>query len=194
MLLGVAGLEASRGDRLRDFYRAHFDRVYSFVYYRVGGSAADAEDVTQETFVAALRDLDRFEGRSTLQTWLLGIAKNKAHEKLRDRGRSMPAPSDALRQAIDSLEASDVPSDVTHAEETARLVGAALAELPEHYRAALSHKYVRGLTLQQMAEAEQCSAKAVESKVQRARRAFADALRRLLRDSGPTAATPRVER
>jgi RNA polymerase sigma-70 factor (ECF subfamily) len=180
MLPGVADREASRSDHLRDFYRAHFDAVYFFVFYRLGGNAADAEDVTQETFLAALRDLDRFEGRSTLRTWLLGIAKNKAHEKLHD--------------AIAGLEARDLPSEVAHAEETARLVAAVLVGLPEHYREALSDKYLRGLTLQQMADAERRSAKAVESTVQRARVAFADALRRLSRDREPGAAAPGVER
>jgi RNA polymerase sigma-70 factor (ECF subfamily) len=182
------GAEASlvaalvRGERaaIEAFYRAHVGAVYAFAFARVGGVAADAEDVTQEAFIIALREVPRFGGRSSLRTWLLGIAKNKARERLRASGRA-GAPSAEVADALLAIEARDVTAEIAQAEETQRLVGAALADLPGHYRQALEDKYVRGLTFTEMAT-EPRSAKAVESLVVRARRAFADALRRLSRD------------
>ncbi len=171
----------ARGDRaaVTAFYREHLDAVYAFVLWRVGGDRADAEDVTQETFVTALRAVREFRGDSALRTWLLGIAKNKAHEKLRERGRLEATPDEALARALGSLDAVALLDEVARAEETRRLVAATMAALPAHYRKALEDKYVTGRSLAEMAEAEARSAKAVESTVQRARVAFAETLRRL---------------
>src|SRR5262245_47626143 len=118
--------------------------------------------------MTALRSMGSFGGRSSLRTWLFGIARNKAHERLRERGRP---------QALPDLEATDLSEEVAQSEETAARVGAALAELPVEYRRALEDKYVRGLSLAEIARRRGRTFKATESLVVRARRAFADALR-----------------
>ncbi|GAA2290482.1 sigma-70 family RNA polymerase sigma factor [Nonomuraea roseoviolacea subsp. roseoviolacea] len=58
--------------------------------YRLLGSLTDAEDVLQETLLAAWRGLDGFEGRSSLRSWLYRIATNRCLNALRDRGRRVP--------------------------------------------------------------------------------------------------------
>ena len=55
--------------------------------YRIVGSVQDAEDVVQETLLAAWRGQERFEGRSSMRTWLYRIATNRSLNALRDRGR-----------------------------------------------------------------------------------------------------------
>jgi RNA polymerase sigma-70 factor (TIGR02960 family) len=63
--------------------------------YRILGSLQDAEDLVQETLLAAWRALDDFEGRSSLRSWLYRIATNRCLNALRDRSRrprEMPAP------------------------------------------------------------------------------------------------------
>ncbi len=57
------------------FYQKHGDRLYRFCY-RLCGSAPDAEDLTQEVFLAAFQGADRFGGRASVQTWLYRIALN----------------------------------------------------------------------------------------------------------------------
>src|SRR5207253_4037709 len=58
--------------------------------YRIVGSVQDAEDLVQETLLAAWRGLARFEGRASLRSWLYRIATNRCLNALRDRGRRPP--------------------------------------------------------------------------------------------------------
>jgi RNA polymerase sigma-70 factor (TIGR02960 family) len=58
--------------------------------YRIVGSAQDAEDLVQETLVAAWRGLEAFQGRASLRSWLYRIATNRCLNHLRDRGRRLP--------------------------------------------------------------------------------------------------------
>jgi RNA polymerase sigma-70 factor (TIGR02960 family) len=58
--------------------------------YRIVGSVHDAEDLVQETLMAAWRALDQFEGRSSMRSWLYRIATNRCLNHLRDRGRRLP--------------------------------------------------------------------------------------------------------
>src|SRR5947208_14088855 len=58
--------------------------------YRILGSLQDAEDLLQETLLAAWRGLDQFEGRSSLRAWLYRIATNRCLNALRDSGRRSP--------------------------------------------------------------------------------------------------------
>src|ERR1700684_4386583 len=55
--------------------------------YRILGSVPDAEDVLQETLLAAWRGLDRFEERASVRAWLYRIATNRSLNVLRDSGR-----------------------------------------------------------------------------------------------------------
>ena len=64
----------------------HADAVFDFVLYRVGHRRDVAEDLTQDTLLTALDRIAAFDGRSSLRTWLFGIAKNKVRESLRASG------------------------------------------------------------------------------------------------------------
>lgn len=170
----------TRGDRAaaEELVASHLDPLYEFVHWRVGGDRSRAEDLVQDTFLVALREIAAFDGRSSLFTWLCGIAKNKLRASRRKRA---PASlEDALAgadQDIDEILADvarePLPDAVLVREETRALVGATLSSLPPEYRAALVAKYVEGQSVAQIASESGKSEKALESTLTRARTAFA---------------------
>jgi RNA polymerase sigma-70 factor (ECF subfamily) len=67
-----------------------FRRELQLHCYRIVGSVQDAEDLVQETLVAAWRTIGDFQGRSSVRSWLYRIATNRCLNHLRDRGRRLP--------------------------------------------------------------------------------------------------------
>ncbi len=160
--------------------------------YRMLGSVVDADDAVQETMIRAWRNLDQFDGRSTLRTWLYRIATNVcldelAHRKRRERpiGQGSPSsgapPLDALIQRpreywIEPIpDARAIPPDASPAEqailrESIRLAFvAALQNLAPKQRAALLLMEVLGWSAAEVAGTLETSVASVNSALQRAR-------------------------
>ncbi|MEQ8662463.1 MAG: sigma-70 family RNA polymerase sigma factor, partial [Gammaproteobacteria bacterium] len=76
----------------------HGDALYAFAMLRVR-HAATAEDLVQETLLAALDAHARFDGRASVRTWLIGILKHKVIDHLRKHGREIGADLDGLLRA-----------------------------------------------------------------------------------------------
>ena len=156
----------------------HLDALYEFVHYRMGGDRARSEDVVHDTMLVAFQRMRGFDGKSSLYTWLCGIAKNKIRSARRVRA---PRPlADVLEESEGDIDAilADVareplPHEVLEREETRDLVGATLSSLPDDYRRALLEKYVQGLSVNEMAARTGKTEKATESVLTRARNAFA---------------------
>lgn len=170
----LAGDRAAAGVLLE----RHLDPVYEFVHYRLGGDRGAVEDVVQDTFLVALENLESFDERASLHAWLCGIARNKiraSRRKLRPR-----ALADVLAESDPEIDAilADVareplPDAVLERAETRDLVGATLSSLTPEYRSALIARYVDGASVEDVARASGLGYKAAESRLTRARGAFA---------------------
>ena len=157
--------------------------------YRMLGSAVDADDAVQETMVRAWKALERFDGRSSVRTWLYRIATNVCIDAIGERSRRArpieegPAgtPDDNLdtRERTHWLEpvpdAKVIPVDADPAEQLAlrqsiRLAFvAALQHLPPKQRAALLLTEVMGWSAAEVAVSLSTSVASVNSALQRAR-------------------------
>jgi RNA polymerase sigma factor (sigma-70 family) len=155
--------------------------LYRFCYYRLARRRELCEEVVQETLVRAIRDLGRYEpdrAQGNIFPWLTGLARNEIHRVLaRERaGESLEAcwlRIDAELSAVYArLESQELPDEVLQRQETREMVNATMSQLPEHYREALEAKYVRGLSVRDIAAALATTEKTVESLLTRAREAF----------------------
>jgi RNA polymerase sigma-70 factor (ECF subfamily) len=139
--------------------------------YRIVGSMQDAEDLVQETLLAAWRGLDGFEGRATVRTWLYRIATNRCLNALRTRSRRTelePYP-DVL------LDLSPGPAARYEARESVELAFiAALQGLPPRQRAALVLRDVLGFHTAEIAAMLETGETAVKGALQRARATLQD--------------------
>jgi RNA polymerase sigma-70 factor (ECF subfamily) len=155
--------------------------------YRMLGSPFDAEDAVQDTLVRAWRNIDRFEGRAALKSWLYKIATNVCLDMLK-AGRRRARPMDLGPAQEPLFENLNVPTEVTWIEpmpdpadaavehETIRLAFvAALQHLPPRQRAALILCEVLRWQATEAAELLDTSVASVNSALQRARATLADA-------------------
>jgi RNA polymerase sigma-70 factor (ECF subfamily) len=149
-----------------EIYERYYDRVYAFTMRRVE-HPAEAEDLTQETFVRLLQCLSDFEGRSSLLTWILGIAHNVCAGFFRSRSRWMTGSTRGAREFVEC----PTPVRTEHQVDAARLLDRCNAALEADRRA--PHRRIFHLRY-----AESQSIKAIAVKVGRSNEAVKISLRR----------------
>lgn len=150
----------------------------------------EAEDVAQEAFIKAYRALANFRGDSAFYTWLYRIGVNTAKNWLVANGRRAPTSTELDNEDAENYGESDLLRDVDTPErllmtkQIGETVNAAMAELPEELRTAISLREVDGLSYEEIAQVMDCPIGTVRSRIFRARDAIAARLRPLL-DTGP---------
>lgn len=160
--------------------------------YRIVGSAHDAEDLLQETLLAAWRGLDGFEGRATLRGWLYRIATNHALDAVRACRRRPsgyePFPDALLADVADDAPGPEARYETREAVSLAFVAG--LAHLPAQQRAVLVLRDVLGFRAAEAAGMLDMTETSVHSLLVRARRAFAARLPTTGRERAPLPGSP----
>jgi RNA polymerase sigma-70 factor, ECF subfamily len=166
--------------------------LYQFCLYRVGRDRHVCEEVVQDTLCQAIRDLSHYDpsrSHNSILGWLMGIARNHIRRVLgRDGKRAVSL--EALWSRMDKelldvyarLDSQVFDADLLEREETRDMVNVTMSQLPQHYRAALEAKYVRGQSVREIATASSMSEKAAESMLTRAREAFRETFLALARN------------
>jgi RNA polymerase sigma-70 factor (ECF subfamily) len=171
------GLAAGSSAAWHELYDAFAEAVWRCVARRVGPHAAEVADIVQETFLAAARSARTFDpARGSLWGWLSGIARRQTALHFR-RKQTRPEASGGEEREIGARDSE--PADLLALAETAAAVRRVLSGLPVDYETLLVGKYQEGLSLDELAQAEDCTVDAVSSKLARARRAFREAFERL---------------
>lgn len=161
--------------------RAEFARLvdaYSDPIYRLGlkmlGTPQDAEDILQNTFLNAMTHLPKFEGRSSLLTWLYRIASNEALMLLRKKKpefnlEDVEAGQDEDLRPTQFIDWSALPEDELLSGESKQNIDHAIQTLPESLRIVFLLRDVEGLSIKETAEALNFTEANVKTRLLRAR-------------------------
>ena len=210
----LARARAGDGEAFRELTDP-YRRELQLHCYRILGSVQDAEDMLQETLLAAWRGLDRFEERASVRAWLYRIATNRCLNALRDTGRRPKQLAHPPRPAFDAPEPTrraeptwlepypdalleDLPDTSPGPEaryETrealALAFAAGLQHLPPRQRAVLVLRDVLGFRAAEVAGMLDSSEVSVNSALQRARAAIDARLPAADRELAPLPRSPR---
>jgi RNA polymerase sigma-70 factor, ECF subfamily len=155
----VAAVAQARGgdrDAFRVLVERHSRSVYK-VAYRITGNQQDAEDVVQDTFLKAYRQLDRFESRATFGTWIHRIAMNCAVDLLRARPRREQAEEaetlDQMAATASTSSASASPERLMASAQVSDRIREAMARLSPLERAAFVLRHFEGHSIDEISRA-----------------------------------------
>jgi RNA polymerase sigma-70 factor (ECF subfamily) len=203
--LGSA-IELAFGDReiLDRLFSCYTKQLYRTAF-RVLGSREDAEDAVQDGLLAAVKNLESFEGRSQFSTWLTRVVVNAALMRLRKIRAHVTTSIDqktlderGLPMAAQIADARPDPEETYAREEQLRMLQQSLAKLPASYRSALLLRDVEGMSTQEAAKALHLSEGTLKSRLHRARVEIARHVRNVARvricESGGTHSTKSATR
>jgi RNA polymerase sigma-70 factor (ECF subfamily) len=186
-LAGTAASESGLVERCRRGDAAAFARLVALhegmvfnLSARLLGDAEEARDLSQEVFLQVFRTLGRFEGRSSLRTWIYRIVVNQCRNRQRwwrRRRRDRALPLQDLTEAQEARmsegqAAEGGPQRELERRDRARLVQTALSALSFDHRAVLMLREVEGLSCEEIAATLAVPAGTVKSRLARAREAL----------------------
>ena len=181
----MARLIAGHDAALNDLMERHAQRLFHYLL-RSLQDESDAADLAQETFVKLYQSRAKFDTRQNFSTWLYAIASNLVRDRYRWRSRhpqvslnaENPATGIDFRETLPEQKPS--PSETVQAEERADAVRRAVAALPEELRVPLILAEYEERSQAEIGEILKCSAKAVETRIYRARQQLRVTLGKLL--------------
>ena len=179
-LLGA--LRSGRQDAFDSLYQRYFQRLYNFSYLRLRNHA-DAEEVVQETFTAVFRCIDSYKGRSTLSSWMYGIAKNTINNHIR-RMRTEKARIDRVEaQGLAPTESlsTGTPEDQLLLRRYIEAIGEKLSHVAPWQVDVFELRHMQNLSIQEISERTSRSSDAIRSSLYR--------IKRLLTESAETSGT-----
>lgn len=181
----MSRLAAGHDAALNELMERHGEKLFHYLV-RSLQNEDDAADLAQETFVKVYQSRARFDPSQKFSTWLYAIASNLVRDRYRWRSRhpqvSLDAESDATGDSFrDSLPGSGPsPNESVQVEERAKAVRVAVAALPEELRQPLILAEYEERSHAEIGAILGCSAKAVETRIYRARQQLRASLGRLL--------------
>ena len=164
----VERAQAGDGDAFGEVVRRWERKIYALAY-GITGSVEDARDATQETFIAAYRNLPRFRGEAQVSSWLHRIAVNQCitrQRRARVRAETgLDEEAEAGREQSLSTAGEASPAHASESGQRAEAVRRAVASLPRELREVVLMKEFEELTFQEIADALQIPLSTVKSRL-----------------------------
>ncbi|HEY7341166.1 MAG TPA: RNA polymerase sigma factor [Ktedonobacterales bacterium] len=135
-------------ERLRSLYEDNLHVIYRFIYSKVG-NREEAEDLTSQVFIKAVRGIDSARGSASIQSWLFQVARTTIADHWRSFYQLRAHSLDDLLEAgwEGPAETQPMPASATPQDRVRRL----LEQLPEHYRDVLTYRFLLNLSIKETA-------------------------------------------
>jgi RNA polymerase sigma-70 factor, ECF subfamily len=173
----VRAYRAGDARAFEELHRRYVGPIFRLVKSKLGDGLL-AEDVSQETFLKALRQLESMDSEFNFGGWIHTVARNLCYDELRRRRRDLRAEAPDGNEQEDLLERLPAtsgrfdPVEVSESNEMRRRIWEVAQRLPEKYRLVLTLRELQGLSYRQIARTLRISESAVETLVYRARLRF----------------------
>ncbi len=188
--MATAASTVKRSKEFETSVLEHIDLLYA-VALRLTRNPADAEDLTQNTFVKALRFHDKFKEGTYIKAWLLTILRNTfINEYRRKSRRPIEVELSGLEAAPDSLPDAETTFKLNHGQREDLLelvddpVRKAVEELPDDFREAVIMADLEDMSYKEIADIMKCPLGTVMSRLYRGRKLLRDALEDYARGHG----------
>jgi RNA polymerase sigma-70 factor, ECF subfamily len=169
---------AGHGPALNELMQRHAARLFNYLV-RSLQNEEDAADIAQETFARVYFSREKFDPNQRFSVWLYAIASNLVRTQFRHRARHPTVPLDALADHAPPHDSPN-PGQSIESAENADAVRKAIAALTEDLRTALILSEYEDLSHSEIGAILKCSAKAVETRLYRARKQLRDSLSHLI--------------
>ena len=163
-------------------YDLYGKKILNYIF-RLTGSRDDAEDLMQDTFVLAFRNLHSLKENSKFQSWLFRIAQNNVFQKYRGKTpqmESIDVQNSEDATAVDLPASGKGPEDRVLSRELETVVQKAIGELPEKYREVFVLSAIQRLSYQEISDIVGRSLASVKSDIHRARVEVRDKIKEYL--------------
>lgn len=171
-LVELAQKRSGRDDRpFRILMERHQTTVWR-VCYNFLKNGDDADDLTQEVFLRAYRNLKKFEGRSSFKTWVYRIAINTSRNEIRYRSRRPQESPTPLETAAEFIPSGQNVEEITQKRVRSEMLADALKQLSASEFQVLLLKDIEGRPYAEIADELEISLSAAKMRVQRARAAL----------------------
>lgn len=172
----IERLVAGDAEALETFVARYINDVYKLLL-RLTADKEEASDLTQETFLRAIRAIKSFRGDSDLKTWLFRIAINVSNSRFRwwqKRGASITFSFDSEEVDLRKIAFSDTenPECVALKKERESILIKALMKVPKKFRDAMILRDIEGFSYEEIAEILQVNLGTVKSRIARGREEF----------------------
>src|SRR5580692_9525899 len=149
---------------------ARYQSLVCSLAYSATGSLSQSEDLAQETFVTAWKQLADLREPEKLRSWLCRISRNLTYDALRREGREPIHQAGSLEEIQESPAPGPMPSDYTISREEESILWRSIERIPEHYRAPLVLFYREHKSVENVAAALDLSKDTVKQRLSRGRK------------------------
>ncbi|MFC1526701.1 RNA polymerase sigma factor [Candidatus Latescibacterota bacterium] len=172
----IAACQQGDARAFRRVFEIYRDRVFALCCHMAGNSD-DAEDLTQEIFIQAFRNVGSFRAESAFGTWLYRIAANRCLAESRKRRPRFRSVEEMAQQNVVPLAKGRNPEEQLVHKELLKRVEEAVAALPESQRLMFVLGTQMGMKYRDIGQIADCSEDAVKVRIHRARKRVRDALK-----------------